>query len=182
METSESSSNSSNPRIWLASSSNISVRYLNARSLSNKIRNFQGLIYSSNFNIVGVTETWLTTDITNKEILPKGFNIYRKDRQSRGGGILLAISNTFSSTSLDVPSEIEAVSIRVSLTSPIVFCVIYIAPQSSSDCYKTCFDYIASLANSFLVIIIGVTLTYQISIGPLYLPLLPFPTSLWPYF
>ena len=30
----------------------------------------------------------------------------------------------------------------------------YIAPQSSSDYYKTCFDYIASLANRFSPVII----------------------------
>ena len=40
-----------------------------------------------------VTETWLTYDIMNNEILPKGYHVIRKDRDAnkRGGGVLIAL-------------------------------------------------------------------------------------------
>ena len=40
-----------------------------------------------------VTETWLTNNITNNEILPKGYHVIRKDRNAdkRGGGVLIAL-------------------------------------------------------------------------------------------
>ena len=44
-------------------------------------------------DILGVTETWLTDMIFDLEILPTNFTIYRKDRNSRGGGVMIAISN-----------------------------------------------------------------------------------------
>ena len=52
---------------------------LSATSLNNKIRDFQELIYTSDYNVVRVTETWSITNTWNKEILPNGFSAYRKD-------------------------------------------------------------------------------------------------------
>ena len=49
----------------------------------------QSLVYSSTFNIIGLTETWLSDSI---EILPTGYTIYRLDRPSKGGGVLLAVN------------------------------------------------------------------------------------------
>ena len=54
---------------------------------------FQELVYSENFDIIIVTETWLNNTISNKEILPIGYNIVRRDRRSekRSGGVLMAL-------------------------------------------------------------------------------------------
>ncbi len=39
-----------------------------------------------------MTETWLTNNIANDEIIPKGYDVIRKDRNAnkRGGGVLIA--------------------------------------------------------------------------------------------
>ena len=62
------------------------------------------LIRTEKPDILAGTETWLTPDITNNEIiLPElGYNIYWKDRPSGYGGVLLAVANTIPST--DLPS------------------------------------------------------------------------------
>lgn len=36
-----------------------------------------------------ITETWLHSGILDSEITPPGYKIYRKDRDSRGGGVAL---------------------------------------------------------------------------------------------
>ena len=42
--------------------------------------------------IFGVSETWLDDCVPNDEVQIPGFNIYRKDRNRRGGGVLLYVS------------------------------------------------------------------------------------------
>ena len=75
----------------------INAFLLNTRSLKsvsknhNKLKDFQSLVELKQAKIISVTESWLTEDIKNCEILPEAdFNIYRKDRGGYGG-VLTAI-------------------------------------------------------------------------------------------
>ena len=70
------------------SSNSIHLFYWNCRSISNKLPFFQSFIYSSTIHIFALSETWLSDKIYSKEILPSGYNIYRSDRHTRGGGVL----------------------------------------------------------------------------------------------
>jgi len=63
----------------------------------NKFDQFQSLVYTKNFDIICVTETWLNNTVFNNEILPTSYTIYRKDRANRGGGVLIAINNSIPS-------------------------------------------------------------------------------------
>ena len=47
-----------------------------------------------------IFETWLHDSIFDGEILSYGYTIYRKDRSARGGGVLIAIEDSVSSSSL----------------------------------------------------------------------------------
>ena len=60
---------------------------------TSNLKSFQDLIYAESLDMVMVTETWLNNCITNNEILPKGYQIIRKDRDAdkRGGGVLIAL-------------------------------------------------------------------------------------------
>lgn len=68
----------------------ISVRGTNncQRNCSN-LERFQNLVYTEVSDIVCVSETWLRDDINNAKILHLGCTIFRNDRKSRGGGVLL---------------------------------------------------------------------------------------------
>ena len=68
-----------------------------------------------------MTETWLTKYHFNLEILPNDYLLYRNDRETRGGGVLIAANQ-------NVPS-----SQRQLLTDPItivcgVLCGVYVHP------------------------------------------------------
>ncbi|EEC05312.1 hypothetical protein IscW_ISCW003636, partial [Ixodes scapularis] len=44
--------------------------------------------------VVVVTETWLNEQVTNDEVFPAGYKIFRKDRCSRGGGVAIAVKDS----------------------------------------------------------------------------------------
>lgn len=78
--------------------------YLNARSIKsvtsekNKPVELRHLLSSHEINLVAVTETWLTDDVADLEIMPPHLTCYRKDRAEtrlavRGGGVMLGIDN-----------------------------------------------------------------------------------------
>ena len=58
--------------------------YQNVRSIKsgNKLREFQDSIYDNQFDIVAISETWLMGDISDSELLPWGYDIFRCDRGS----------------------------------------------------------------------------------------------------
>ena len=112
------------------------------------MQEFQSFIYSSDFSIVGVSETWLTSSIWDNEILPHGFTIYRNDQQTRGGGVLIAVKNSIPSELLTTPGNIEAIAIRIHLVHPIVVCCLYIPPNLSMNDYSEYFQYLSDLANN----------------------------------
>jgi len=89
-------------------SSTLKLFQINARSVVNKINQIQNFVYSNSVDILGVTETWLTDSIYDQEILPTNFTIYHKDRDSRGGGVMIAVRNNIHSelTPLDCNLEV----------------------------------------------------------------------------
>ena len=96
-------------------------------------------LYTSSIRIIAVTETWLTNQITDKEILPVGFMIFRKDRDPRGGGVLLAIHQSIPAKVLPSPPHLEVITVKLSLPIPLVICAVYLPPNPSyADCSDLC--------------------------------------------
>ena len=81
---------------------------MNARSLkssnrkNHKINQLNNIVSLSECEVCAITVTCLNDDISDCELLPDEFTIYRKDRSStnpgkRGGGVLLAIKRNIKS-------------------------------------------------------------------------------------
>ena len=121
----------------------------------------ESFVYSRSPDIIAVTETWLTDKILNNEILPKGYSITRKDRQSSGGGVLIAIKESKSYQVLSSPPDLELLAIN---TDSITYCLVYIPPNSSHEYVQKYLDFITSLNNTFNNL---VTLTLVILTGSL---------------
>jgi len=126
----------------------------NARSIVNKLNNFQSYVYSLDLDIVALTETWLTDSIFNNEILPVDFAIYRKDRGSRGGGVMLAVRDCISSKLISSPDNLEIITVSVNTVHPTTFCAIYLPPNSLPEYAQLTFDYIKELCSTTASIII----------------------------
>ena len=116
----------------------------------NKISDFRSFVYSSNYSIFCITETWLSDLIYDNEILPTGFNIYRKDRSSRGGGVLIAIDQDIHSSIIFSPSHLEVVAVKVCNLS---ICTVYVPPNSSKEYHLDMMAYLASLDSNNLLIV-----------------------------
>ena len=110
----------------------------NARSIVNKLNNFQSYVYSVDFQIVALTETWLTESIFNNEILPTGYNIYRQDCGSRGGGVMLAVKDSLPSKLLPSPGNLEIVTVSVNTSSNCSLCHLP-TPKFNARIYATYF-------------------------------------------
>ena len=58
-----------------------------------KFRFYSSFFYGEDFDVISLCETWLNPTVLDGEILP-GYNIFRRDRDGRGGGVLIAVKNT----------------------------------------------------------------------------------------
>ena len=77
----------------------------------NKLSYFQSFVYASKFSIFCLSETWLSSHIYDSEIFPSNFVVYRKDRPSRGGGVLIAINSLFHSSLLHSPPHLGVIDL-----------------------------------------------------------------------
>ena len=55
--------------------------YTNANSVISKIDELRDRVLSEAFDVIAITETWATEDISDCELVIDGYVMYRKDRQ-----------------------------------------------------------------------------------------------------
>ena len=67
--------------------------YSNVRSLQNKIAELNTLLGTLDPSIILLDETWLSLQTPTGFLDFKGYMIYRKDRDTRGGGLLIAVKD-----------------------------------------------------------------------------------------
>lgn len=55
--------------------------YTNACSLPGKMDELRNLVYTENFDVIAVTETWVNEEITDAELALNGYVLFRNDRK-----------------------------------------------------------------------------------------------------
>ena len=109
---------------------------LNSRSLINKFDLLQSLVFSKSLYVICITETWLNNQILDNEIIPQNYKIYRRDRESRGGGVLIAISEDINAKLVHTHTTVELIHIELDIKPTAHILCIYFSP-SCSDSYLT---------------------------------------------
>uniref|UniRef100_A0A1X7SRD4 Tick transposon n=1 Tax=Amphimedon queenslandica TaxID=400682 RepID=A0A1X7SRD4_AMPQE len=120
----------------------------NARSVVNKRQQLFSFIFSSDYHIVAITETWCCGDMKDREFLPNRYSVFRKDRDSRGGGVftvLLAFSDSLATRQLNSPDTLKLLAVEVHAPKPIIVCLVYVPPPPSTSYLSLLFDYLASI-------------------------------------
>ena len=129
----------------------------NCRSLVKNLSQFQCFVYASDFQIIGLSETWLSDNIADLEILPQAYSLYRKDRGSRGRGVMLAVSNKLPSRQVLSPHNLEVVSVSIFLSNTdITCCMVYVPPNASAEYHSDLVNYLNTItALSTPVLLLG---------------------------
>ena len=69
----------------------------------------------------------------NNEILLAKFTVYRRDRCTRGGGVLIAVSSAITSRLVYSSDTVEKIVVERELVPKILLCCLYIPPASSDQ-------------------------------------------------
>ena len=120
--------------------SSLTVYYQNVRGLRTKIDEFFLAVSDLEYDLIVLTETWLNDVINSAQLFGQGYNVYRKDRncdisgKTRGGGVLIAIKNIYSSYQCTtcVDPDLEHLWVNVECNKQLICVgVVYIPPEQS---------------------------------------------------
>ena len=58
-------------------------------------------------HIIGITESWANTDITDAELGLTGYVMFRRDRIRRRGGVILYVKESIQAYEINLESEVD---------------------------------------------------------------------------
>ena len=106
---------------WLALSyetdqfTDYSILTFNTRSLVNSSRlvSLSNFVFTNNFDIICLSKTWLTINISDSELFLPGFKIFRYDRNTKQngktahGGVLIATKSAIKCYEISLPDQFQ---------------------------------------------------------------------------
>ncbi|CAL4136442.1 unnamed protein product, partial [Meganyctiphanes norvegica] len=116
VHTSQSSSFNISERSLFTNKSHLRLLNINCRSILSKNSSIKHLLITYDPDIIVATETWLNSDISSSEFFPKEFHMtcYRNNRDSRGGGVLIATKPGLVVTPVPkLQSQCEITSVKI---------------------------------------------------------------------
>ena len=147
------------------SRSSLRIFYQNARSIKSgsKLREFQDIVYANNFDIIAISETWLTCEVSDSEILPWGYDTHRCDRAdvlhdltTSGGGVLLASRCNLRCQpvifDIDIALEYAAIEI-INNCGKTLISVFYRPPNANNTWVNQFVEFIESCSYEKVIII-----------------------------
>ena len=116
----------------------LSFIFTNARSINNKLLELQATVRDLSPDLLIIVETWLSSNTPSSVLGLTNYTFLRKDRDGRGGGVLLGWLNTLSV--VEVPtlsdSELAAVDLKHSDNNTLRLIVLY-NPHGNNVAYLT---------------------------------------------
>ena len=118
--------------------SKLSLLIINFQSLWNKRIELSNLASDSRSDIIIGTETWLTSGengIKNNELLLDDYDIFRRDRPTRGGGVMIAVKKNLDCEQISITKESETIfcKIKTKGRKPLIVGSIYRPPDYSFE-------------------------------------------------
>lgn len=143
----------------------VSLIYQNVRGLRSKTNAFLHNVSQSNYDIIALTETFLTSSVMDGELFPMGYTVVRKDRagDSGWGGVLLAVRDCFSVRVIEkvdgLTPDMELIMAVVNLKGiSCLFCVVYLPPNYNNEQYLnvlTCIENVMCDYPNINVLVLG---------------------------
>ena len=120
------------------------MAHINICSLRRKIDQIRHIVTKHDYDIFGVSETWLDSNIPDSEAHIQGFRLFRKDRSvGRGGGVCVYIKNYHDVKLRDdlMSDEIDAVWVEIIIEKVnYLICIVYRPPPAHTEYYEKILD------------------------------------------
>ena len=143
----------------------LDIFYQNVRGLRTKSVEIFSNVCSCDYKIVCLTETWLNESFPSSNFFPETYTVYRSDRDCsdklRGGGVLIAISNTVFGVKRRPDLELfpESVWVEISLSDGrnLIIGNHYFAPDIKVDIINNYFNFLENILDTLnsRVILLG---------------------------
>ena len=116
------------------SKDDFSLFYTNSNSLFNKLNKLRALAADTNFKVICITESHLSSDILDAEIGIANYNLFRCDRiGGDGGGSVIYVHNTITAHRIDTFIAPDSLAINLDLPNcPLTLTCVY-RSQSLTD-------------------------------------------------
>nr|CAI5819618.1 unnamed protein product [Callosobruchus analis] len=131
-----------------ANSDKFRIGHINARSLLAGFNEFGLLVSENNFDVIAVSETWLTPEIVSDQVGMDGYRCFRCDTDGKGGGVAFFVKNKYSTALLSSKQSphLEYLWLRIKMCNETAAIgVFYRPPQSSVAEAITEFDDMLSM-------------------------------------
>lgn len=109
---------------------NIRVGHINVRSLLPKINTIKNFLQDNQYDILAVTETWLSPHVVNSLVNIEGYRLVRKDRDGRGGGVCFYVLNNLNFKLIERNDNIEQLWISVKIFDDVTIYGVVYRPQT----------------------------------------------------
>lgn len=133
------------PAMTTSSLKRIKLAHFNARSLKNRTNFIQveNFVLQNDIEIFTISETWLNSTVTNKEINIPGYKVYRLDRRhKKGGGVCAYLRTNLKVVVLKSISKVSEcgfhqlwLKIQHAKLKSIIVCVAYRPPDTQLTCF-----------------------------------------------
>ena len=121
------------------------------------------------FDILAISETWLSDDIPSETVHISRYHLYRNDRRSHGGGVLLYIKDTIQHTycsELHESSDTEIVWAKINNGSsyPFYIACVYNPSPDNEKYYKAMLNNFENFLkkNKEIVIVGDLNINYDL--------------------
>ncbi len=92
---------------------NLRLLKINFQSIHSKREEFWSLAEAVKPDVIFGCETWLKPTISQGEVFPKGYDLYRCDRKDRYGGVLLGIHSSLNNHQIVIETEAEFIAAKI---------------------------------------------------------------------
>ena len=99
-----------------------------------------------NPDVICIVETWLCADVLDSEIALPGYQVYGRDRNRHGGGVLIYVRNNFVCNILPSADNLEIITVSICHgPSKVFISLFYQPPNSLLQVSEDLFLYLQSL-------------------------------------
>lgn len=135
------------------SANRVKLININARSIVNKSVELEAILLCYNPHIVVITETWLRDDIDDTDVFPPSYQVFRRDRPTRGGGVAVLIKCGIRASLVRQIDNHESVTLKAFCSGrTFLLSAVYRPPDATSQFLHDLCDHLRSFSSNEVII------------------------------